>query len=201
MIGFSVFRLDFSAVLTNFKALAYFFNTGNRQFFTDHVTFTKVNFSQSCFANKLISKREIFVVHTICTGNIVIFIYINQKLFTIEYIISIIALIVNQALGIIHVRVDHLNLQHCSNLSGISPGRTTTLRASRRILAGFFNLSMRTIRAKSPSCSLSSSQINLIYGQLATVNIKAVIRSKLADSRGCTTTIFIDQFLIFFLFN
>ena len=74
---------------------------------------------------------------------------------------------------------------------------TTTLRTSRCILSSFFNLSMRTIRAKSPSCSLSSRQINLIYGQLATINIKAVVRRKLADSRGCTTAIFIDHLLIF----
>ena len=130
MVGFSVFKLDFAAIFTDSKAIAYFFDTGNRQFFTSHVTLAKVNFTQSCFSNKLISKREILVVHTICTGNIVILIYVNQELLAVESIASFIAFIVNQTLSIVHIRVDHLNFQHRSNLSSISPCRTTTLRTS-----------------------------------------------------------------------
>ena len=95
MVSFAVFRLDFAAIFTDSESLAYFFDTGNRQLFTSHVTLAKVNFTQSCFANELISKREILVVHTICAGNIVILIYINQELLTIENIVSIIAFIVN----------------------------------------------------------------------------------------------------------
>ena len=60
---------------------------------------------------------------------------------------------------------------------------------------------MRTIRTKSPSCGLSGCQINLIYGQLTTVYIKAIIRSKFANSGGSAAAIFIDHLLIFFLLS
>ncbi len=157
MICLSILRLNFSAIFANFKALAHFLNTRNRQFFTSHITLTKIDFTQSCLVNKLISKWKIFVVHTICARNITVFIYINQKLFAIKDIISIIALIVNQALCIVHIGVNHLNFQHCSDLTCIRPCRTATLRAGRCIPTCFFNLSMRTIRAKSPLCSLGRS--------------------------------------------
>ena len=182
MVSLAVFRLDFSAILTDSKSFAYLLNTRNRQLFSGHITLTEVNLTEGCFANELISERKIFIVHAICTGNVMVLIYVNQKLFAVEDVISVIALIVDQTLSVIHVGVDHLNFQHSSDLSSVSPCRTTALRTSRCILAGFFNLSMRTIRAKSPSCGLSSSQINLIDGKFTAIDIKTVVRRKLANS-------------------
>ena len=163
MVGFLVFRLNFSAIFANSKSLAHFFNAGNGKFFASHITLAKVDFTQGCLANKLISKREIFIVHAICTGNIMVFIYINQKLLAVEDVIAVITFIVNQALGIIHIGVNHLNFQHRSDLASISPSGTSTLWTRRCTFPGFFNLCVRTVWTKPPSCGLCSRQIDLIY--------------------------------------
>ena len=163
MVGFPVFRLNFSTIFANSKSLAHFFNAGNGKLFASHITLAKVDFTQGRLANKLISKREIFIVHAICTGNIMVFIYINQKLLAVENVIAVITFIVNQALGIIHIGVNHLNFQHRSDLASISPSGTSTLWTRRCTFPGFFNLCVRTVWTKPPSCGLCSRQIDLIY--------------------------------------
>ena len=126
-----------------------------------------------------------------------IFIDINQQLFAVEYIGTIVALIANQTLGVIHIGINHLHLQHCTHLSLICPCWTSALRAGGNIFTGFFNLRMRTIRAQSPLCCLRRRQINLIDCQLSAVNIEAVIRCKFTDSRGSRPAVLIDHLLVF----
>src|SRR5699024_2403113 len=67
------------------------------------------------------------------------------------------------------------------------------------ILSSLFNLRMRTVRTQSPLCGLGAGQINLIYSQLSSVNIKAVIRSEFAYSCGSAAAVFINRLSIFFL--
>ena len=87
--------------------------------------------------------------------------------------------------------------QHISNLSSISPSRGTTFRTSRCVSTCFFNLCMRTIRTKSPFCTLCSSHIYLVNSQFTTINIKTIVRCKFTNGRRSTATILIYHFFVF----
>ena len=58
---------------------------------------------------------------------------------------------------------------------------------------------MRAVRTQSPLCGLRAGQIDLVYSQLSSINVKAVVRSKFTDSCRSTATVFINRLPIFFL--
>ena len=78
MIRFSVIRLYLSAIFAYLKAFAYILNTGDIHLFAYCIAFAKVDLPKCRFTNEFISEREIFIVHTICTCDISVFIHINK---------------------------------------------------------------------------------------------------------------------------
>ena len=128
-----------------------------------------------------------------------IFIHIDQHLLAVKNIAPLVVVIRNQALGIVHVGIDHLNLQHIPHLSSIRPTRAATLWATGSILTCLLYLSMSTVGAQSPRRSLSAGQVNLINGKLSPVHIETVVRSKLTNGAGCATAVFIYCFRVLFL--
>lgn len=57
-----------------------------------------------------------------------VLIYVYKGLLAIKDIRAVVAFITNQALGVVHVRVDHLHFQHVAHLTGIGPSGASALR-------------------------------------------------------------------------
>ena len=181
MIRPASLRLNLSTVATDFKTLSNILFSGNCHLLTGGICFPEVNLTKSRLPNEFISKWKVIVVHLVCTGDVMVFIHIDQKLPHIEGIGPLLALVADKALGIIHIGVDHLDFQHASHLAGIRPRRASADRTACRMLASFFDLRMGTVRAQSPACRLGGRQIDLINLQFSSAGIKAVVRSKFTD--------------------
>ena len=196
VVGLSLIRLDLAAVFADLKALTDLFHTGNIQFFTDRIAFAEVDLPEYGLLYKFIAEREVFIIHAISAGNILVFIHIHQELLAVKYVRSVIALITDEALGVIHVGINHSHLQHIPDLPGIRPFGTSAARACCHMLTSLQRFRMRAIRAQPPSGRLSRCQIHLINRQFSAVHIKAVIRGELTDSSRSGPTVFIDHLFI-----
>ena len=150
MFRLAVCRLDFSAVLADFEALTNIFGTSNHQPFTDHIAFAEVNLAHSGFADELITERELIIIHTVRLGYIVGFVYIDQHLLRIEHGRAVIAVITDETAFPVIIGIDHVDFQHTSQLTGISPSRTAALRTGGYGLTVDFLLCMRAVRAETP---------------------------------------------------
>ena len=150
MFRLAVCRLDFSAVLADFEALTNVFGTSNHQPFTDHIAFAEVDLAHSGFADELITERELIIIHTVCLGYIVGFVHINQHLLRIEHGRAVIAVVTDETAFPVIIGIDHVDFQHTSQLTGISPSRTAALRTGGYGLTVDFLLCMRAVRAETP---------------------------------------------------
>ena len=181
MIRSTGLRLNLSAVSADLKAFSNILFSGNRHLLTGGICFSEVNLAKRCLPDEFVSKWKVIVVHLVCTGDVMVFIHIDQKLPHIECIGPLLTLVADKTLGIIHIGIDHLDFQHAAYLAGICPRRASADRTACCMLASFFNLSMGTIRAQSPACSLRCRQVDLINLQSPSAGIEAVVRSKFTD--------------------
>ena len=127
-----------------------------------------------------------------------VLIYVYKELLAIKDIRAVVAFITNQALGVVHVRVDHLHFQHVAHLTGIGPSGASALRTGCCVPASCFKLRMRAVWTQTPKGTLSSCQVYLIDRQFAAIHIETVARCKLTEGRGSGAVVFIDELFILF---
>ena len=197
MIRFPVIRLYFPTVFADLKAFAHIFNAGYIQFFAYSIAFAKVNLTKRRFPNEFIAERKFFIVHPVCTCDVGVFINIHQQLLAVENVVTVLAFIVDQTLCVVHIGIHHLYFKHIPDLARVSPLRASATRAGSRMFSCLFYLCMRTRRAESPLCRLCCRKVDLINRQLPSIHIEAVVWCKLADGRGCRSTVLVDHLLVF----